>query len=116
MISGVSDLVSRQSTQTGNSDRADPRSLKKAASEFESLMITEMLKSMRGTDDAGWLGGGDDQAGSTMVEMAEQQLARALASSGGLGLSDLIVQGLAPAAHASQSPAGVANYADKKDG
>jgi flagellar protein FlgJ len=72
----------------------DPESLKKVAEQFEALLMAQLLKSMRETSSGGWLGTGDDKAGVTMVEMAEQQFAQVLASQGGLGLAGLIVQGL----------------------
>jgi flagellar protein FlgJ len=71
-----------------------PERLKQLAAEFESLLLAQLLKSMREATSSGWLGAGEDQAGVTMVEMAEQQFAQLLASQGGLGLADLIVQGL----------------------
>src|SRR5262245_26065151 len=114
MIGSVSEVLTRQLTQANGEGRTDPQTLKMAASEFESLLVGEMLKAARGSGDAGWLGGGEDQAGSTMVEMAEQQLARSLASSGGLGLSKLIVQGLTPVAKPAGDAPGVADSADKK--
>ncbi len=68
--------------------------VKDAAAQFESLLIAQMLKSMRGSDGDGWLGTGEDQAGATMMEMAEEHLARVLAEQGGLGLASLVVKGL----------------------
>jgi Rod binding domain-containing protein len=65
-----------------------------AAKQFESLLISQMMKSMREAGSGGWMGGGEDKAGSTAVEYAEEAFAQALASSGGLGLSRLIVKGL----------------------
>lgn len=78
--------------QAQNKD--SPEQLRKVGAEFESLLLTQMLKSMRESSSGGWLGGGEDQAGTVMVEMAEQQLARALAASGGLGIADLVVEGM----------------------
>jgi len=71
----------------------EPAQLAEVAAEFESLMLTEILKSMRDASSGGWLGDGEDQSGSIMIEVAEQQLARALASQGGLGLADLVTSG-----------------------
>jgi flagellar protein FlgJ len=72
----------------------DPARLREVAAQFEGLLLAQMLKSLREAGDGGWLGGGDDQAGVSMVEMAEQQFAQLLASQGGLGLANLIVEGL----------------------
>ncbi len=68
--------------------------IEKAAKQFESLMIGQIMKSMHEAGSSGWLGGGDDQAGEAAMEMAEDQFAQALASRGGLGLARLIMQGL----------------------
>ena len=82
----------------------DPESLKQVAAEFESLLIAQLLKSMRETSSGGWLSGGDDKAGGVMVELAEQQFTKVLASQGGLGLADLIVQGLSKDPSAPRDP------------
>ena len=49
---------------------------------------------MRETAGGGWMGSGDDHAGATATEMAEEQFAQALAQSGGLGLANMVVSGL----------------------
>ena len=71
-----------------------PERLREVASQFESLLIAQMLSCMRQADGGGWLGSGEDQASSTMTEMAEQCVAQSIAASGGLGLAPIIVQGL----------------------
>jgi Rod binding domain-containing protein len=70
----------------------DPKKIHDAAQQFESLMIGEMLKSVRENSSSGWLGSGDDDdvASDSAVGMAEQQFANALALGGGLGLSKMI--------------------------
>jgi flagellar protein FlgJ len=65
-----------------------------AAQQFESLLLGQILKSMRETAGGGWMGSGDDHAGATATEMAEEQFAQALAQSGGLGLANMVVSGL----------------------
>lgn len=72
---------------------AGKQSLAEVASEFEGVLIGLLLKSARG-ESTGWMGTGDDQSLSGMVDVAEQHVARLLARQGGLGLSKLIVQGL----------------------
>lgn len=64
-----------------------------AAQQFEALLLGQILRSAR-ESDGGWLGGGDS-AGDSLTEFAEQQLASTMAQQGGLGLADLISQGLA---------------------
>jgi len=77
--------------------RTEKEQLQSLASEFESLLIHEMLKSMRGWLDRSWFGAGEeDEAGELMIEVAEQQLARALAAAGGLGLARLMTHELGP--------------------
>jgi Rod binding domain-containing protein len=72
-----------------------PEKIKKAAEQFEALMIGQMLKSSHEAGSAGWMGTGDDKAGQSGMDMAEQQFASLLASKGGLGLSRFITAGLA---------------------
>ena len=117
LVGGVSDILSSRLARIEDKGVADPKTLKTAASEFESLLVTEMLKSMRASSSEGWLGGGDDQAGSTMVEMAEQQVAQAIAAGGGFGLSRLILQGISPGARGSTGGTeGPVEFADKNSG
>ena len=78
--------------QAGNRD--SPERIKETAEQFESILIGMMLKSMRESSGGGWLGTGDDQALSSLSELAEQQVAQALAASGGFGLAELVVEGL----------------------
>ena len=73
---------------------AEQAKIEKAAKQFESLLIGQIMKSMHEAGSSGWLGGGDDQAGEAAMELAEEQFAQALASRGGLGLARLIMQGL----------------------
>ncbi len=74
--------------------KSDPGKVENAAKQFESLLLSQILKSMHESGSASWLGTGDDQSGEAAMELAEEQFAQALASRGGLGLSRLIVQGL----------------------
>ncbi len=70
-----------------------PARLTDAARQFESLMLSQLLKSMR-EEGSGWLGTGDDQSGDSVMGMAEEQLAQALSSAGCLGFSRLVVSDL----------------------
>jgi Rod binding domain-containing protein len=78
--------------------RDTPEAIAKAASEFESLLIGEVLKSVREADGSDWLGTDENEAGSALMELSEQQLAKALSSAGGLGLAKMISAGLAKTA------------------
>jgi Rod binding domain-containing protein len=108
---GSSIDVSALLSPSGSKSAQDsPEAIAKAASQFEALLMGEIMKSAREGDGSGWLGTDDDEAGSTMSDLSEQQLSQALASGGGLGLAKLISAGLTKtASHGkseSTSPAG----------
>ncbi|MGA2711761.1 MAG: hypothetical protein ABSG41_01540 [Bryobacteraceae bacterium] len=65
-----------------------------AAKDFEALLIGQMLRSLR-EEDSGWLGTSDDDASTATFGLGEEQLAKAMAAGGGLGLSKVIASGLA---------------------
>jgi Rod binding domain-containing protein len=77
-----------------------PEKIHHAAQEFESLLISQILKSAHGEDE-GWLGTGDDQTASSAMGIAEEQFAQAISARGGLGLSGLIEQGLTKSTNAT---------------
>jgi Rod binding domain-containing protein len=62
-----------------------------------------MLKTMH--SEGGWLGGGDDQAGEVATSLGEEQLAKAMAYGGGLGLSAMLVKSLRSGAEAQAKTA-----------
>jgi len=78
----------------------DPEKIHHAAQQFESLFISQILKSAHG-DSEGWLGTGDDQAASSGMAIAEEQLAQALGARGGLGLAALVEKGLTKSTNAT---------------
>jgi peptidoglycan hydrolase FlgJ len=69
-----------------------PKTAEGAAKQFESLLIGEMLRSVRETtaddDDE------NDNTKQTMLDLADQQFAKVLANNGGLGMAKMIVEGL----------------------
>jgi len=83
------------------SSREDPAKLKQAASQFEALLIGQMLREFRESGQGGGLEDGDDEAGSSLMEIAEGQFAQVLAAKGGLGLSDTIVKHLSGSSNAT---------------
>jgi peptidoglycan hydrolase FlgJ len=70
-----------------------PERIEDAARQFEALLISQLLKSMREAG-SGWLGTGDDSTSSSAMELAEEQFAQSLAAQGGLGLARLVAGGL----------------------
>ena len=87
-----------------------PEAIAKAATQFEALLIGEVMKSAREADGSGWEGTDEQEAGSTLMEVSEQQIAQALAAAGGLGLAKMISAGLSRTA----SPAGSAPPAETR--
>jgi Rod binding domain-containing protein len=64
-----------------------------AAGQFESLLIAQMLKSMR-ESESGWLGTGEDSASDSAMAMAEEHFASAISAAGGFGLAKIVNNGL----------------------
>jgi flagellar protein FlgJ len=71
-----------------------PEKVRDAAKQFEALLIEQMIRSARASGSGDWMGAGEDQTGVALSEMAEQQFAQLLASNGGLGLANLVADGL----------------------
>ncbi|MGH9558713.1 MAG: rod-binding protein [Bryobacteraceae bacterium] len=72
--------------------QAKPANAEDAAKQFEALLVGQMLRSMReaSADD----NGDSDSTGETMMDVADQQFSKLLASNGGMGLAKMIVKGL----------------------
>jgi Rod binding domain-containing protein len=82
-----------QPALTAPAPEREPR-LREAAKDFEALLIGQILRSFRSEIEEGCLTAGGSSAGATMLEFAEQHLAQVLSRQGGLGLHEIIVQGL----------------------
>jgi Rod binding domain-containing protein len=67
-----------------------PEKIRSAASQFESLLVGEMLKSMHEDGEEGWLGTGEDQTASSAMQLADEYLAQSISKNGGLGLARMI--------------------------
>ena len=65
-----------------------------AATQFEGLMIAQLLKASH-EEGTGWLGSGDDATAGQANAIAEEFLAQALASKGGLGIARMVKSSLA---------------------
>jgi Rod binding domain-containing protein len=75
--------------------REDPKKLAAAASDFEALLLSQLMKSAReaaSPSPDGEAGGSCD----SIMELAEQQFGHILASAGGLGIAKLAVSGMTP--------------------
>jgi peptidoglycan hydrolase FlgJ len=95
MADGISLKVAAPSVLAPDGKSSDNAKLKDAAGKFEAMLIAQMLKSARKTDSGGW-SGETDESNSTIMDMAEQQLADTLGAQGGLGLAKMIVSQLGP--------------------
>ena len=75
-----------------------PEKIKDAATQFEALMIGQLLKAAHEESGDESLGGDSDPASASAMDFANDYFARAMAAKGGLGLSNMIVAGLEPKA------------------
>lgn len=87
----------------------DPGKLAQAAQEFESLLLAQILRMVREAGSGGWLGSGESQEMSSTMELAETQLARAMAQSGALGISKMFARDNPAEARLAASPAAAEN-------
>ena len=91
MIDGIRPGVR---TPTENAGKT-PKDVVEAAGQFESLLIAQMLRTMREAGGSeGWLGSGEDSSAASAMQMAEEQFAAALARQGGIGLAKMVAAGL----------------------
>ncbi len=84
---------------------AESKKIADAASQFEALFLSEMLKSVREASSGDGTADSEDQSGSSLTELAQEQFAQALAASGGLGFARMVTAQLATG---NQKPAAVA--------
>ena len=96
MIDRISTSTNTQ--ESGNTKAASPAKILGAARQFEALLIAQMLKSVKDSE-GGWMGTGEDQAGSSAMEYAQEMFAQTLSANGGLGLSGMVVAGLKAGDH-----------------
>jgi peptidoglycan hydrolase FlgJ len=91
MLEGISNHQGLKGLQVDND--AKNNRLKRTCSEFESIFITYMLKSMRKTvNEFGILGKSSES--EIFNSMFDEKLAQGIATSGGIGLGELLYQHL----------------------
>lgn len=88
-------VLSLSPSSLSSSAPETPERIRQAAGEFEALLIEQMLKSVRETGGTTLGGEPAGDANDTMLELANQQLARVISQGGGLGLTRMIEKGLA---------------------
>ena len=79
---------------TGHAPVPQSRRMESAAADFESLLIAQMLKSVRESSAIQVEDGEPDESRSSLLEMGEQQFAQCLAAAGGLGIAKMVLAGL----------------------
>jgi flagellar protein FlgJ len=87
----------------------DPKTIRAAAQQFESLFTNMMLKSMREAKLGQGLG--DSQESDLYQDMYDQQISLKMAQGKGLGLADMLVQQLTRNSAAKAAAGGVAGAA-----
>jgi Rod binding domain-containing protein len=70
-----------------------PDKIRAAATQFEALLIAQMLRSSQ-SDEGDGTAEGANGSSSSLIELGQQQFAQALASNGGLGIAKIVVAGL----------------------
>ncbi|MEK7679713.1 MAG: peptidoglycan DD-metalloendopeptidase family protein [Deltaproteobacteria bacterium] len=90
-MTGISAL-SALASEDGKLREANGARLKKAAEEFESLFINEMLKTMRKTIVKSEIMHTDDNTEELYTSMLDCELASHMAKAGGIGLSEVLTR------------------------
>jgi flagellar protein FlgJ len=70
--------------------KAEERRLREAAREIEAVFVQQLLKAMRQASPRGGVLSGTGQR--VYQDMMDEQLGRAMAKGGGLGLADMLVR------------------------
>jgi Rod binding domain-containing protein len=91
LLKGLPPVAS--SLETARKPPATDEEAGKVAGEFEALLIGQILQSMS-TTAGGSLWGGEDSSASSMIEFAQEHLAKSIAAGGGLGLAKVVREGL----------------------
>jgi Rod binding domain-containing protein len=91
------------STKEPAGQRVDAEKLKKACSDFESIFITKLLKTMRQTvPRSGLFGAGTAQ--EMYQSLFDEEISKSLARHGGIGLGDMLFRSLSPKEENSPVP------------
>lgn len=93
------------STKASAGRSVDAEKLKRACSDFESLFIAKLLKTMRQTvPRSGLFGAGTTQ--EMYQSLFDEEISKSLARRGGIGLGDMLFRSLSPKEGDSQIPMG----------
>lgn len=94
-------ITPRADVPEASAPPAETAKINKCATEFEGMLLAQMLRSAREAGSGGLTGDDEDdsEANSTLLELGEQQFAQALAASGALGIGKMVIAGLMKNAH-----------------
>src|SRR5580700_10028688 len=98
-------LTSGSGSASSPQGKDSPEKIRAAASQFEALLIGQILKASHEGDGEGWMGTGEDKTAASAMEMGDEFFARAIAAHGGLGLAKMVSEGLDRRAASNSSPA-----------
>jgi peptidoglycan hydrolase FlgJ len=79
---------------TPGPEPAETKRLRQVAQDFEAMILSHMLSTMRRAGGMSSVGGRSRSQGHLYQEMMDDELGRSLARSGGLGLADVLVRDL----------------------
>lgn len=105
--------------QPGSVDSPDQRKLKKAAGDFESILLASMWKSMKQSFGTSESEGDSDPAHGTLEDWGIEIMSSAVGRAGGLGIGKLILKhlethvGTGTSSDSAHSPKAFGGSADK---
>jgi Rod binding domain-containing protein len=95
--------IEAKGPQTSGCTSKDPRIIRQVAHEFESLLIEQILKSVK----LGEFSEDGNSASGSMMALAQENLARLISQNGGIGMASFLEKALnqtsSPAANATSS-------------
>jgi Rod binding domain-containing protein len=83
-------LLEANGPKSSGCSKNDPKSVHRVAQEFESLLISQLLKSMK----QGALSEEDSGANDSVMQYAQESMARVLSQNGGIGMASVIERAL----------------------
>ncbi|MGD0907243.1 MAG: hypothetical protein ABSA96_06655 [Candidatus Acidiferrales bacterium] len=94
-LNGSGEAAPGTSAKSKPVETADQKKLKKAAGDFESILLSSMWKSMK--KSFGDSSDGDsDAASGTIDDLGIEAMSQAVGKAGGLGIGNMIIKHLGP--------------------
>lgn len=93
-MASIDPMSTLSPVSAGTGQKDTPEKILNAARQFESLLVEQILRTMRESAQAGWMGSGDDKSSESLMEFAEQEFAKVMSAGGGFGLARMIADGL----------------------